>query len=208
MPPIRGRSGGLSVQKLPENLPKASQKSLQKVSKWLLFGLFWSQMSPGATKVHLRGPRRPQRVQRTAQELPSGAQSGPRDPPRVPNGPPMVPLGRLWAPFGLPWGGFEALWVTFGDPFDTSGRHCGEGADMRQTLACVCQNDIREATLGQTSAGSRHAATNAAPKRAHRQTKSFRSVSRGHRRGQRGPQGPQSPQTGKKVIFAGRRAAG
>ena len=125
MPPIRRRSGGLSAQKLPENLPKAPQKSFQIVSQWTLFKPFWSQMSPGAAKVDFEGPKTP----------PKGAEDGPRapiwrpkwakGPPRVPNGPPMVPLGRLWAPLGLPWGGFGGLWVTFGDPLDTSGRHCG-----------------------------------------------------------------------------------
>ena len=54
----------------------------------------------------LRGPRHPQGVPRTAQELPFGAQSGARDLSRVPNGPPMVPLGRLWAPFGRLLGRF------------------------------------------------------------------------------------------------------
>ena len=108
---------------------KRSQNTPNKSPKWGQHLHFSDNLGPkcrpGPPKWTLKGPRRPQRVQRTAQELPSGDQSGPREPPRVPNGFPMVPLGQLWVPFGLPWGGFGGLWMTFGDPLDTSGRHCG-----------------------------------------------------------------------------------
>ena len=146
----------------------------------------------------MRGPRRPQRVQRTAQELPSGDQSGPRDPPRVPNGPPMVPLGRLWAPFGLPWGGFGELWVTFGDPLDTSGRHCGhfwcKAPELSKTNEFVGNPWLRS-TRGRPRCSHfwRSWAKNLpkvdtrAPKRAQRQTKTPKSNSRGLRGGHKGP---------------------
>ena len=61
----------------------------------------------------LRGPRHPQGVPRTAQELPFGTQSGPRDPSRVLKGPPTVPLGRHWPPFGRLWGRFGWLLGSF-----------------------------------------------------------------------------------------------
>ena len=126
MPPIRRRSGGLSAQKLPENIPNAhTPKNPPKWCQHRHFSdNFGPKCRPGPPKWTLRGPRRTQRVQRTAQELPSGDQSGPRDPSRVPNGPPMVAFGRLWAPFGLPLGGFRGLWETFGVTLDTFGRHC------------------------------------------------------------------------------------
>ena len=119
---IRGTFRSKCCRKPSQSIQNNPQNGVTMVPFWTILV---PKCRPGPPKWTLRGPRRHQRVQRTAQELPSGDHSGPRDPPRVPSGLPMVPLGRLWAPFGLPWGGFGGLWMTFGDPLDTSGRHCG-----------------------------------------------------------------------------------
>ena len=96
-----GTIRGHSARELPENLPKAPLKASKMDVKIVDFRTI---LEPKVTRSRqsgaLRGPRHPQGVPRTAQELPFGAQSGARDLSRVPNGPPMVPLGRLWAPFG------------------------------------------------------------------------------------------------------------
>ena len=147
-------------------------------------------MSPGATKVDLEGPKTPPKGPEDGPRVPIWSPKWAKGPPQSAKWTPMVPLGRLWAPFGLPWGGFGGLRVTFGDPFDTSGRHCGEGADMRQTLACVCQNDIREATLGQTSAQSRHAGTKRGPQTC---TQANQELQKRQQRSQEGPERPARP---------------
>ena len=102
-----GTIRGHSARELPENLPKAPlEASKMGVKIYDFRTILEPKVNLSRQSGALRGPRHPQGVPRTAQELPFGAQSGARDPSRVPTGPPMVPLGRLWAPFGRLLGRF------------------------------------------------------------------------------------------------------
>ena len=101
-----------------KTFPKHPNKSPQMVSTWTLFRPFWSQMSPGAAKLDLEGPKTP----------PKGAADGLRAPiwrPKWAKGPPQsakwtpdgalgATLGSLWAPLGGLWGALGDFWGPFG----------------------------------------------------------------------------------------------